>query len=237
MEFRQFRVDFHELGADGGGLAVGAGGGRAARENAKQQQLGLGQLFVDFLCDGNDTRGDRGGSVAGVVGADHQHDDLGLDAVEFAVVDAPEHVLRLVTTDAEVRCVELGVAFLPHSRSRTVPARGDRVTDEEHGHWLSAAFEERLVIILERTADLAHVRVGRTVGKQWPGVDLFGKGFIRRRVAGSFIERTLLGCDRRLGRSGRGGGGWRSGWANDLCHAQARSARECECDDHCSDER
>jgi hypothetical protein len=56
-------------------------------------------VFDDLLDAGRDL---LAGSAAAVVRADHEHDELGLDAFELAVLDPPQHVLRAVAADAEV---------------------------------------------------------------------------------------------------------------------------------------
>ena len=80
-----------------------------------------------------DAVGDHLGSVqrvADVIGTDHEHDGLRLDAFELAVLDAPQHVLDLVATDTEVGGLILGVFFVEESLL-AVPARGDRITEED----------------------------------------------------------------------------------------------------------
>ena len=86
----------------------------AAGEDGEQEDLGPGQLLAERRDDGLDALGDLVGGVgAGVVGADHQDDDLGADAVELAVLDPPEDVLGAVAADAEVGRVAGAVVPLP----------------------------------------------------------------------------------------------------------------------------
>ena len=91
-------------------LARGSGPARlAAGEDAEQQDLGLGELLAERLDDRLDAVGDLVGGVgADVVGADHQHDDLGVDPVDLAVLEPPEDVLGAVAADAEVGGVARG---------------------------------------------------------------------------------------------------------------------------------
>ena len=103
----------------------------APGENAEQQDLGLGQPLAQLMHDGGDSLGDLvGRAAAGVVGADHQHDDLGLDALELAVLNPPEDVLGPVAADAEVGRLARAVEPLPRFLG-AVPALGDRVAQEE----------------------------------------------------------------------------------------------------------
>ena len=86
---------------------------------------------------------------AGVVGAEHEHGDLRGQAVELAVLNAPDHVLGLVAADAEIRRLPLAVEVLPDVR-RLAPALGDGVADEDDADGAGlAAREERLVQLAE----------------------------------------------------------------------------------------
>ena len=101
------------------------------------------------LPDFSDERGDAAGHVRGarlaspsgrriahVVSAGHEHDDLRIHAVELAVLQAPEHVLRLVRAPAEVRGVPAREVLLPVGeevlvlRVARAPAARDRVAHE-----------------------------------------------------------------------------------------------------------
>ena len=66
------------------------------------------------------------GGGAGVVGAEHEDGDLGLDAVEFAVLDPPDDVLGLVAADAEVGGLVFTVERFPDMGAGGVgPTGGD----------------------------------------------------------------------------------------------------------------
>src|SRR5208282_3698979 len=73
----------------------------------------------------------RGVAVA-VVGANHQHDDLGMDAVQLTVFDAPEDVLRAVATDAEVGGVARRVVFVPNRPAFAAPVVSDGIALEQN---------------------------------------------------------------------------------------------------------
>jgi hypothetical protein len=90
-------------------------------------------LFVDGLDDGGDAVGDLlGAMAAGVVRADHEDGDLGGDAVEFAVLDAPEDVLGLIAADAEVGGLQGTEGFVPDFlAAAAAPAVGDGIAEEE----------------------------------------------------------------------------------------------------------
>src|SRR6056297_2845013 len=70
-------------------------------------------------------------AVAGVVGADHQHVGLGIDSLELAVEQAPQHVLGAVARVAEIQRLAPGVELLPDLLAGPAPALGDRVTDKD----------------------------------------------------------------------------------------------------------
>ena len=75
-----------------------------------------------------------GGNIVGleildVVGADHEHDDLGGHLVEFALFDAPNNMLRLIAADAEVGWLVGAPGFFPDLRLPG-PASRDGVTEE-----------------------------------------------------------------------------------------------------------
>jgi hypothetical protein len=67
-----------------------------------------------------------------VVGADHEHDRLRLVAVEFSVVDTPQHVLGAVGAEAEVErpVGALGEVLLPHEPALILPVVRDGVAEK-----------------------------------------------------------------------------------------------------------
>ena len=69
--------------------------------------------------------------VARVVGADHEHDEPGLESVEIPVLKPPEHVLGAVAANAKVCGMERGPVFLPDLPSLALPAVGDGVSEED----------------------------------------------------------------------------------------------------------
>jgi len=135
-------------------------------EDREEQDLGVGRALVDGGDDVLDAARDLLGGVlgdAGVVGADHEHDDLRLDAFELAVLDAPEHVLDAVAADAEVHGLVLGVLLL-EERLLAVPTGGDGVTEEDDlGFALLGERDEGFVRLHEtglRLAVVAELRGG-----------------------------------------------------------------------------
>jgi hypothetical protein len=66
-----------------------------------------------------------------VVGADHDDGDLGGEALELAVAEAPDHVFGPVAADAEVGGLEGREVLVPHGLSAASPAVGDGVAREE----------------------------------------------------------------------------------------------------------
>ena len=63
-----------------------------------------------------------GVSSLSVVGADHEDDDLGLDALELAVLDPPQDVLGPVAADAEVGRIPGPVDTAARPCFRSTPA-------------------------------------------------------------------------------------------------------------------
>jgi hypothetical protein len=72
------------------------------------------------------------GSLPVIVRADHEHDQLGIEPIEIAVLHAPEDLRHLVAADGVVEDLDVGVALLS-SRSLAValPEVGDRVAVED----------------------------------------------------------------------------------------------------------
>jgi len=109
----------------------------SARENAAQQDFAFRQPGAQFVDDGRHAFDDfrRGVArfavvfIARIVRADEQHNDFGFDALEFAVFDAPEHVLGAVVADAELGGVARRVTFVPDIQPALVPkpAGGDGI--------------------------------------------------------------------------------------------------------------
>ena len=115
VELGDLRVDRRQLVADRARLL-------AAGEDAQEEDLGLGELLAERLDDGGHAVGDRlGGVRAGVVGADHQDDDLGVDPLDLAVLEPPEDVLGPVAADPEVGRLARGVEALPDLVVRPSP--------------------------------------------------------------------------------------------------------------------
>ena len=82
--------------------AVGVRGTGAAGEDGQQQDLGVRKVLAEFQDVGADALGDFRAGAAGVVGADHEHDGLGLVALALPVLQSPEDALGGVARDGEV---------------------------------------------------------------------------------------------------------------------------------------
>ncbi len=152
--FGESAVGLEEGGADvheGDGFAVGegleeivdggvvdaefVGGFFAAWEDAEEEDLGIGEFGVELVEDGFDAGGGVGGwfsgfAVTGVVGADHEDDEFGFEAVEVAVVETPEDVFGAVAADAEVGGFVIGPC-IPCGFACAIPALGDGVAEED----------------------------------------------------------------------------------------------------------
>ena len=95
-------------------LAARGVGLLAAREDGEQQDLRRRRSLVDRRADGLDAGGDLVGRVErDVVGADHQHHHLRRHALELAVLQAPEHVLRAIPPVAEIDDAAAGEEAVP----------------------------------------------------------------------------------------------------------------------------
>ena len=130
---------------------------RAAREDGENQDLGVGALLLELGDDGLDAFGGllsgalvdsavelllSATLVSGVIGANHEHDFLRLEAVEVTVFQAPKNVLGAVATDAKVGSLERSPGLFPDGLALTVPTMGDRVAEEDE---LRFAFLRNLV--------------------------------------------------------------------------------------------
>jgi len=162
-----------------------------AREDRKEEHLGVRRALVDRGDDGLDAGGDLLGGVVGgtgVIGADHEHDGLGLNAFELAVLDAPEDVLGAVAADAEVGGLVLA-ELLVEDGGLATPAGGDGITEEDDlGFALLGDFDERLVRLEEAGLRLA-------VGSELRRGDIGGlvHGRSGRLLGGSLLDGSLLG--------------------------------------------
>ena len=132
--------------------------GFGARENTEQQNLGIRLAGADLVHDGGDAFQDVGIGVAvrailvfaGVVGADHDDRDLGLDAVKLSLLKAPEDVFGAVAAHAKVDDLARAVKFRPDILAATFPTLGDGIADEFNvvfaGRFLGALQHERLAV-------------------------------------------------------------------------------------------
>ena len=67
----------------------------------------------------------------GVVRADHDHGQLGMQALEVAVIEPPQDVLGLIAADAEIQSMPFLVVFLPNFFAAPFPTMRDRIANEE----------------------------------------------------------------------------------------------------------
>ena len=133
--------DFHvriavELEGIEGGVGlfdvfVKAIAGRVGWQNLRHDDGRGGKLLAEVLQAHLDAFGgglDAGfGSEEHVVVADHKNDGLRLKAIDTAVVEAPEHVLRFIAADADVHGFEIGEVLFPG----IAPLDRDAVADEQ----------------------------------------------------------------------------------------------------------
>ena len=134
LAVRQFR----QVGVD----AIDGRHDRAvvAREDAHEDDRGSGSLLTAEVDQGGEAARDVGdlgvitGLLADVVGSAEQHDDLGVHAIQFAVLQPPEHVLGVVCAPAEVAGIPAAEVLVPMGQEIRVvgrtPAPRDRVAEE-----------------------------------------------------------------------------------------------------------
>ena len=150
-------------------------GSRPAREDREQQDFRAGafrlQLGDDRLHALGGLRGRalidlivvlllRPALMSRVVRADHEHDLLRLEAVEVAVLQAPQDMLRAVAADAEVRGLQRRPILLPDRLAFALPAVRDGVAEEDElGLALLGDLVERLVAFLGARMQHRHDRV------------------------------------------------------------------------------
>ncbi len=106
--------------------------GPIAWKDSQQEDFGFGTFGAHFSNDllhafGNLIRR----IVFAVVGADHEDDDLGVDAVNFAVLDAPDDMLGAISADTEIGSVAIGVEFIPNAFAAIAPEIGDGIAHEQ----------------------------------------------------------------------------------------------------------
>jgi hypothetical protein len=115
-----------------------------AREYPQNQDLRLWLAFLELFNNQPIALDDVIGRVSvDVVGSQHQNDKLSLEAFQLAILHAPQHALRRVGGDSEVRGVQFAKSFVPNrlanhclrtrrTSARTVPPEiGDRVANEQ----------------------------------------------------------------------------------------------------------
>ena len=105
---------------------------RAAGEDCQQEDFRVGQLLPQLVHDGLHTRGGflRQAAV-GIARSGHHHGQLGRDAINVAMIQPPENVLRAIAADAQVDGVAFAVELLPHRLACSFPALRDRIADED----------------------------------------------------------------------------------------------------------
>ena len=89
-----------------------------------------GNFSRSFSDDHLDALGDFARRAGAVVRADHQHGQLGRDAVDVAVVETPEDVFDAVAAEAQVHGVAFRIILAPDLLAAAFPAVGDRVADK-----------------------------------------------------------------------------------------------------------
>ncbi len=101
---------------------------RAARENAMQNDFGVGQsCFQDFQ-DAANSLGDFAGvliKVPRVVGTDHQYGNFRFDFAQVAMGQPPDHMLGSIATDTQIDGLAVSVVLVPDVFTATFPALRD----------------------------------------------------------------------------------------------------------------
>ena len=87
---------------------------------------------LQILCNhGLDAIGNLRRRVApGIVRADHENDQLGVDPIDLPMLQSPKNMLGTVSTDAEVEGIQRRVTLSPYFLARVVPIVRDGITVE-----------------------------------------------------------------------------------------------------------
>ncbi len=193
---------------------------------AKRRTLVLGSFSRIMLHDLGIGREDLLGSVGGgVIGADQEDDYLGVDAVEFAVLDAPDDMVGQVAADPEIGGLVFSIGALPHtSGAPRGTLIGDGVAQEQEADGAGlGAVEEGLVQLLKaslvarrtwpRRVEASRAGRGETDWREWarsaPPREHGGAAAMARTRDGSEIAGVTVHVRTELLRQVllRGGGG------------------------------
>ena len=109
--------------------AIRIGGQRLARKDGLEDDDGIGANLSVLADDLTDPVGDilRGTGVLHVIGADHQEDDLRVQALGLPVGEPPEEILGGIAGDAEIEWVIMGECGGPDLDAGSLPEIGDGI--------------------------------------------------------------------------------------------------------------
>src|SRR5207245_270861 len=101
----------------------------ATGEDRQNQDLGGGKLGADVLNDRGHTGADLfGGIMAAVVLTDHHDGEFRRDAVDVAVVEAPQDVFSAIPANAQIQRVAGGIVAVPGIFALCIVVLDNRVT-------------------------------------------------------------------------------------------------------------
>jgi len=137
---------------------------QTARRNVQHQHLRVRTLRVQQINDGRDAADDQFAAVtasAGVVGADHQHDHLGVKRRQRCLLQSPQHMLGAITAHADLQGAHRLEVALPRRGARVFPTLRDAVAHEHHVHWGLCLAHAAQHLVLSRLAAVVAAWGGR----------------------------------------------------------------------------
>ena len=145
----------------------------AAREDSHQDDVSVGAAPFVLFNQNLDALGNLIGAVlVGIVGANHQHDDFRIDAVDLTFAETPQDVLYLVSLNAEISRVGL-VALVPNCCACPLPSVRDGIAVEDDIGMLVPIAVEFVLDILVPIVAWCGYRRGINPGRDAGLVDRF----------------------------------------------------------------
>ena len=119
------------------------GGKFGARKDGEEKDVGIGKMLSIVGNEVLDTFRDLPGRISlNVIGADHQDDEFGIEAIDLAVLETPEGVFDPICANADIEGMAVGVIFFPDVEADAFPMISNGVAIEEeinaarHGFFL-----------------------------------------------------------------------------------------------------
>ena len=110
---------------------------RRPREDRQYENLRLRQFLPQLRTDSLDPVADffrRIILAVGVIGADHNNGEFGIDTVDLTMIETPQHMLRPVAAETQVGSLARCVILRPHLLAAAFPAVSNRIADHKQIH-------------------------------------------------------------------------------------------------------